>query len=99
MSNQQWCVVSKQTAYMNKRGYRLPSKQAAKLFLMHARGKALSSEWRDWSVKGGILVDPEGQETTQGQLRAYALVWQLASELSRKDPEAAKIFEAIQKLA
>ena len=84
---------------MYKRGDRLPSKQAAKLFMLHASGRVLGSEWRDWSVKKNVLVDPEGNETTQELLRAYAMVWQLAGELSRKDPESAKIFKSIQKLA
>jgi len=39
-------------------------------------------------VRGNLLVDPEGNETTQGQLRAYYYVYKLCRELSKTNADA-----------
>ena len=82
-----WCGVSKQTAALYKNGSRKPSRQALRLFVLHRDGRVLGPEWREWSVRKDKLVSPEGAETTHGQLNAYAIVMQLAFEVTRNDPE------------
>ena len=59
-----------------------------KLFMLHRDRKVLGNEWHGWEIKRGVLVNPEGSETTQGQLRAYYLVYQLCHELARTDRES-----------
>lgn len=86
----EWCCVEVETARRWKRAEASPSPQAQRLFELHRDWHVMSSPaWAGWRVKGDVLVDPEGNETTQGQLRAYSLVYQLARELMR-DNEAAK---------
>lgn len=84
----QWCGVTVHTAYLYKIGARKPSRQVQRLFVLHRDGQVLGPEWRDWKVHKNRLVSPEGQETTQGQLAAYWLIVQLASDLASRDPEA-----------
>jgi hypothetical protein len=81
-----WCGVSAQTALLYKTGARKPSRQALRLFTLHRDRRVLGPEWNEWVVKGDRLVSPEDNEFTQGQLRAYILVMQLARELASKDP-------------
>jgi len=81
-----WCGVSAQTALLYKTGARKPSRQALRLFVLHRDRRVLGPEWNEWIVKGDRLVSPEQDEFTQGQLRAYILVMQLARELASKDP-------------
>ncbi len=51
-------------------------------------------------MRGDHLVDPEGQTVTVGQLRAYMIVMQLASELARRaGPEAQEQFFAALKVS
>jgi hypothetical protein len=82
-----WCGVSQRTALLYKTGVRKPSRQALRLFTLHRDGRVLTSAFRDWAVHNDKLVNPEGQEYTQGQLRAYQIVMQLARELASKDPK------------
>lgn len=79
-----WCHVSASTAYLYKIGHRKPSAQALRLFQLHRDGRVFGDEWESgWLVRGSTLVDPDGNATTQGQLRAYWFVMQLARELAR----------------
>lgn len=80
----QWCLVDEATALRWKRGEQEPSPQAMLLFQLHRDGRILGPEWQGWSVRGAQLVDPENQSTSQGQLRAYAINYQLLRELMRK---------------
>jgi hypothetical protein len=82
-----WCSVSVDTAVCWKSGTRKPSRQALKLFALHRDGRVLDDPWRDWSVRDGTITDPEGNTTTQGQLRAYAFVMQFAAEVARRSPQ------------
>ena len=91
----QWCMVSVETAARWKRHEAEPSRQAMALFELHRDRRVLGDAWPGWLVNGNRLVDPEGNETTQGQLRAYAHVYQLVRELARRDPAAAASLEAI----
>lgn len=95
---QQWCGVSRQTAYLYKIGARKPSKQALRLFILHRDRRVLSDSWDGWSVTKDRLVDPDGNETTQGQLRAYWMVVQLARELAR-DADRVDDYYQLLKLA
>lgn len=84
----QWCRVTVETAQSWKTGKRTPSPAALALFCLYRDRKVLGPDWDGWIVKGNRLVDPEGNETTQGQLRAYYFVYQLARELGKRDPAA-----------
>lgn len=82
------CGVSVETAARWKSGDSSPSRPALRLFNLHRARKVLASPaWDGWLVNGDELVSPEGNSTTQGQLRAYYLVYQLAAELTRDRPE------------
>jgi hypothetical protein len=82
-----WCGVSVATARRWKAGGAVP-RPALRLFTLHRDGKVLDDHWTGWSVHNGVLKDPEGNRTTQSQLRGYWFVMQLAAELARKDPES-----------
>jgi Phage protein len=82
---QSWCTVSRQTAYLYKIGARKPSRQALRLFVLNRDGRVLGDDWDGWAVHRGKLVDPDGNETTRDQLRAYWLMLQLARELTSRD--------------
>ena len=96
---QEWCAVSKQTAYLYKIGARKPSRQALRLFTLHRDGRLLGKEWEGWHAKGDRLFDPEGNATTARQLRNYCLMMQFAHELARRDPDNRERFEAILRRA
>lgn len=91
----EWCEVHPNTAYQYKRNERTPSAQARRLFLLHRDGRVLNDTWPGWRIKGDRLVDPEGNVTTQGQLRAYSMVYQLAAELVHRHPDVRERFDAI----
>lgn len=79
-----WCAVDIKTAQRWKRGTQRPTKSHLKLFQLYRERRVLDPElWPGWVVKGNVLVDPENHETTQSQLRAYALVYMLCQELLR----------------
>lgn len=95
----EWCQVHPNTAYQYKRGDRTPSPQARQLFLLHRDGRVLNDCWPGWRVQGDRLIDPEGMATTQGQLKAYVLVYQLAAEYARQSADARVRFDDIMRLA
>ena len=80
----QWCLVDEDTALRWKRGEQTPSPQALLLFKLHRDGRILGPEWQGWHVRGAQIVSARNQSTTQGQLRAYAINYQLLHELMRK---------------
>lgn len=88
-----WCGVSLETARRWKTGQTQPSASALKLFVLYRDRKVLNKEWDGWLINRETLVDPEGNATTQGQLRAYAHVYALCQELARGNDEAQKILE------
>ena len=45
----------------------------------------LTPAWRGWCVRDGTLVDPEGNETSQGQLRSYFMVLQWVAAVASRD--------------
>jgi hypothetical protein len=73
-------------------GTRRPSRQSLKLFALHRDRRVFDEHWRNWKLKDGVIVDPEGNATTQGQLRAYSLVMQFAAALARRSPEDQNAF-------
>jgi hypothetical protein len=94
------CGVSLETVARWKSGEVTPSRPALRLFDLHRRRKVLASpSWEGWVVKGDALVDPDGNETTQTQLRAYYFVYQLAAELAPGSPEASERLAQIQREA
>jgi hypothetical protein len=87
-----WCDVTVETAASWKCGVSRPSRQACKLFELHRDGRVFGgTEWDGWRVHGSRLFDPEGNGTTQGQLRAYAVAIRLLLELSRQGVKWSKI--------
>jgi hypothetical protein len=79
-----WCAVSLATAASWKCGVAKPSRQALRLFELHRDERVLSArEWQEWRVRGALLVDPDGNATTQGQLRAYAIAIRLFLDMAR----------------
>jgi hypothetical protein len=91
----EWCGVSVRTAQRWKDGQSRPSTSALKLFLLHRERKVLGKEWDGWLINRETLVDPEGNSTTQGQLRAYAHVYALCHELVKRDKEAAELLRRL----
>jgi len=96
---QEWCAVSRQTAYLYKLGARRPSRQALRLFTMNRDGRVLGMDWDGWRVEKACIFDPSGTGTTMRQLRAYGLMMQFAHELARGDPEARERFYEILRSA
>lgn len=94
-----WCSVSIETASSWKAGSRRPSRQALKLFALHRDQRVLGDAWRDWKLQDGVIIDPEGNSTTQAQLRAYWLIMQYAAELARRDPQAYEHFQSLLRQA
>jgi hypothetical protein len=99
----EWCAVSLSTAASWKCGVAKPSRQALRLFELHRDGRVLGApEWLEWRVEGALLVDPEGNATSQGQLRAYAIAIRLFLEMARSGskwsevtPELAQVRELL----
>jgi len=90
-----WCGVSPATAMLWKQNKRKPSLQALRLFTLHRDELLLGEPWRGWKVRGATIVDPDGNATSQTQLRAYWLIVQYASELSKRDPIEYERFQSL----
>ena len=86
----QWCGVSVRTAQRWKTGKTKPTRSALRLFGMFRDGRVLDDQWVGWSTRKGVLTDPDGNSTTQGQLRAYWIVVQLVAEYARQAPQVAE---------
>ena len=69
---------------MYKIGQRKPSPHALRLFELNREGRILKGEFKEWCDLGSTLVDPDGNVTTQRQLRAYWIVMQLAHALAQE---------------
>lgn len=93
-----WCGVSVATARRWKRAGGA-SRAALRLFTLHRDQRVLDGYWPGWTLHKGVLTDPEGNSVTQGQLRAYGLVMQLAADLARRDPEAHEHYLSILRSA
>lgn len=95
----EWCGVSVRTAKSWKEGRSRPPRPALRLFTLHAERKVLGKEWEGWLINKNTLVDPEGQSTTQGQLRAYAMVYALCRELAKNDEAARGLLDRFVSMA
>lgn len=95
----EWCRVSPATASLWKQNKRKPSLQALRLFTLHRDESLLGEPWRGWKIRGATLVDPDGNATTQAQLRAYWLIMQYAAELAKRDPAEQDRFYALLRQA
>jgi hypothetical protein len=94
-----WCGITLATAKLYKSGRRKPSRTVLRMFTLHREESVLGSAWKGWRIRGKCIVDPEGNETTQAQLRAYWLIMQYASELARRDPDAYEHFQSLLRQA
>jgi hypothetical protein len=90
-----WCGVSEAVAADWKEGVRRPSKQARLLFDLYRERRVLGAGWEAWAVNRQCLVDPEGNSTTQQQLRAYAQIVGWCIERSRLDRVNPRISDII----
>lgn len=72
----QWCGVSRVTACLWKRGERMPSKRAVRMFFLHSQGQVVPRTWAGWrfNEKTGDLVSPEGWTFNPGRIRAYEIM-------------------------
>lgn len=94
-----WCGVSVKTASQWASGLRKPSRQALRLFALHRDGRVLGDEWKRWKVNKGLIVDPDGNETTQSQLHGYFLILQWVAEVASRDPETQRQYFELLKRA
>lgn len=85
---QEVCGVSKVTANLWKRGKRVPSKRAVRLFRLHVQGRVMPRSWDGWffNEKNGEIVSPEGWCFDPGRLRALEILCR-NGELRRSNPE------------
>jgi Putative ATPase subunit of terminase (gpP-like) len=91
----QWCGVDPATAALWKQNKRKASRQALRLFTLHRDGRILGDAWRGWAVRDGQIFDPDGNGTTEPQLRGYWIMMQYAAELARRDPQEQDRFFAL----
>ncbi|MBL8202439.1 MAG: hypothetical protein JNK40_15850 [Chromatiales bacterium] len=84
---QEVCGVSKVTACLWKKGRRVPSKRAVRLFRLHVQGQIVPRTWNGWRFheKTGELVSPEGWTFHPGRIRALEILCR-NGELRRLDP-------------
>ena len=75
------CEVSRATARHYKRGRRLPSPQAQKLWELHREGRILGLEWSRFRVHKDALIDESGNRFEVGEIASLALIHQQISEL------------------
>jgi hypothetical protein len=94
----EWCGVSLATARRWKATGKAP-RPALRLFGLYRDQRVLDRHWSGWKTSQGVLTDPDGNSTTQAQLRAYWIVMQLAADLARRDPESHAAYLAILKSA
>lgn len=94
-----WCGVTVAAARLYKSGRRKPSRAVLRLFTLYREERVLGPLWRGWIIREGTLVDPDGNATTQAQLRAYWLVMQYAAELAKRDPVEQERFYALLRRA
>lgn len=80
------CRVSLRTARRWHAAGRMP--YGASLALSARFARALAPEapaWRGWRIVGDAIVSPEGEEWTQGRLRAYFVNCQRLAEYARAE--------------
>lgn len=94
-----WCLVPLRKARRLKTGQDEPTPQQRRLFELHAQEQLLTDEWRGWHVRGGTIIDPEGNVTTENQLRCYALVYQWAADIARRDDALRAQYDNLLRLA
>ncbi len=78
------CCVSKATACHYKRGTRLPSPQAWRLWWLHTQGRILGSSWGFLRVHEDCLVDDAGNRYSEGEIQTLPLLHQKISMLERE---------------
>lgn len=94
-----WCLVPLAKARRLKSGQDEPNRQQRRLFELHAREQLLTDAWRGWRVRGGSIIDPDGNATTENQLRCYALVYQWAADIARRDDALRAQYDNLLRLA
>jgi hypothetical protein len=78
------CCCSVQTAYHWKSGIRVPSARALKLWKLHRDGQVLTKEFRGFCVRGGELIDPQGQSLTRANIESYQFFLSLSRDYARR---------------
>jgi hypothetical protein len=87
----EWCGISVATARLYKAGKRKPSRAVSKLFLLHRDRRVLGATWRDWIIKPDSIVDPDGNETSRGQLHNYFWIVQFARRMAYDREDGASV--------
>lgn len=93
------CGVAQSTARSYKNGTRRPARSVVRLMQLWRDGRILGPEWKHWTVRKELIISPEGEEMSQGRLRAYSTCMQLLYELTRGKPylrgQIQEAFEAL----
>lgn len=79
----EWLGVSATRARRLKAGTSRPTPPELKLFRLYRDKQVLDGQWKNWGVTPDKIFDPDGNGTTQAQLRGYWLIIQFARELAR----------------
>ncbi|HUG99224.1 MAG TPA: hypothetical protein VMQ83_08615 [Gammaproteobacteria bacterium] len=91
------CVVSKATAQHFKRGTRLPSPQAQRLWEIHIQGRFLGAEWGRYRVHRDELIDSDGLVYTAGEIATLPFLHAQIAEL-RKQLDKARYADSMGEL-
>lgn len=78
------CVVSKATAQHFKRGTRLPSPQAQRLWWLHVHGRILGPDWDGFRVHRNELVDPDGLVYSAGEIASIPILHAQIADLRKQ---------------
>jgi hypothetical protein len=78
------CVVSKATAQHFKRGTRLPSPQAQRLWWLHLHGRILGPDWDGFRVHRNELVDPDGLVYSAGEIASIPILHAQLADLRKQ---------------
>lgn len=74
----QWCSVNEKTAAEWKAGRKKPSRQALKLFRLHAAGRVLGKSWKGWKVHKDAIYSPAGECMQVWEMENHVILYQLA---------------------
>lgn len=77
-----WCGITPASVRQYKSGKRKPSRTVVRLFMLHREGRVLDAQWKGWQLRPDSIVDPDGNETTRGQLHNYFWIVQLCRRLA-----------------
>jgi hypothetical protein len=94
------CDVTRATARGYKIGSRKPSRQVNRLMQLHNADRVLDPQYwpRGWRFHKNSIVDPDGNITTEAQLRGYAMLIQVFMHRARQDDALRQEVEPILRI-